>query len=229
MKKIGIHVLLIASLASHAGCGKKPASSAQGDPSPPEAVSETQAVAETRAVAEKFKSALSQRDWTTALSCMDEESQAMFVGTTVMMAQLLSTSADESEKKSLDALLRRHGIEERPKGDATMKMPLKSMEKTALVGDLFAWFEKNQPPAAGTTRNGITIKGGGSPIEDIARTEFSDFKIDGGTASATSTTSMGTRKPFYFKRVEGKWYIDFATTMRKGMENLNRPPSKKGP
>lgn len=217
MKKLKAHVLLFALLASLAGCGEETSEpGAQGDPSSAEAVAEIQAVTK------KFKSAAAERDWETFLSCMDVESQYTFVGMTISMTQLFSISADESEKKSLNELLKRHGIEQPAKGGTRMKMSFKGVDKAALVGDILGWWEKNAPPAEGTTK-------GASPVKDLAEMEISDVKVDGDTATATTNSSKETEKAMYFKKVGGKWYIDYATTVRKAMENMKRPPSGKKP
>lgn len=218
MKNAGIHVLLIALATSTVGCGGGEPDVDQSTP---------------QAALRSFGKAMSERDWEVAFACMDEESQYYFLGMPIMQAQFI-VMADESRKASLDELFEKHGYEQPPMGagEEGMRRTLASVDNAAFFGDLVAWHEENQLPPEGVVRpDGSRKNAKGFSVENYAKfAEFPDFRIeiDGDTAKSQAM-GEGNKGVMHFKRIDGKWHYDYATTWKKMIEKVNERNKQRAP
>lgn len=158
-----------------------------------------------KAVAQSFKKAMSKKDWAGGVRCMDPESQEAFATMMALVAGLTAAfDKDKTKKTTLEKLMKKHGLKEGGGKEALKNVK----DRPALVVDLLAWIEKNVP----RDKNG---KGPGSMAEQIGKTTFSDFKITGDRATAEVVRGDKKQDRADFRKIKGKWYVDFATSMKR--------------
>jgi hypothetical protein len=108
----------------------------------------------------------------------------------------IAAGTDKEKEKTLNDVLEKHGIKDDGKPGASPQFP-EIKDKVGLLADLSAWFEKNFPEKK--------LK-----IVEIAEADLSNFTTKDDTA--TADVSMGGKKeskPLDFKKIDGKWYVDF--------------------
>jgi hypothetical protein len=184
-------------------------------------------------VAESFKKAAKDKDWKTVFACSTDESQTMLLG--LMMFFAWDGTFGEATEESFNALLKKHGIDPSRNSDAMTRFQA-SMEKKhgidpskkarinedpttgikdkgALFGDLMVFMEKNPSK----TKDGKFRKTFPEEFsETYSAVEFSNFKIDGATAT-TDVIRNGKKmgEPAEFKKIDGKWYWNMDLKPRK--------------
>lgn len=220
MKHFGSYAILFVLTLALAGCGGKTKTGEDAaDGKNGKDGGSTVDHSSPAAVAESFKSAMAEKDWTTAVACMDAESQDTFIGALTISAYgAIAFSKDKSKTQSFEELFKKHGVDQKSARDGFKVVK----DKGALVADIIDWIEKNMP----TDKK---EKGPASISEQFSQTEFSEFKSEGDTATAkvTSPTSRKKVDTAYFKKIDGKWYVDLATYMKKSMEKKAPPFPKK--
>jgi hypothetical protein len=149
-------------------------------------------------VAEAFKKAAADKDWKTMFTCSTDNAKMILIMGPMSRAEGVAFS-DASKKESLDAILKKHGIDptKKPGPDDDPMAGVK--DKAALFADLTDWLDKNRPKS----KNG---KPRPSMVDRIANTEFNNFKTTGDTATA-EMSSGGRKMPIDFKKIDGKWYV----------------------
>lgn len=224
MKKFTVHAALLALLVALAGCGKKTSNKSDENQKDAENGKSAPSVdlSTPQKAAESFRKAAAAKDWKGAFACLTDESKD-----TLLMVMVLgsgfSTFGDEKKAASLKELMKKHGIDEdkqKKKKLAPGQMPFDDVkDKAALMADLSDWMEKN------SGENGK--KGRKSMAEQMAASEFSNFKIEGD--KATADVSVGGKKksrPAEFKKIDGKWYLHMAMKAGPGAK---APPFPKKP
>jgi hypothetical protein len=119
-----------------------------------------------------------------------------------------AAGSDDARMQSKTAILKKHGIQDDSKTPGFPEIK----DKAGLLSDLSDWLEKNAPDRK-------------PKLVVMADAELSTFKTDGDTA--TATVSMGGKKGSKraeFKRLDGKWYIDFGAMPGGGKSNSGPPP-----
>ena len=187
------------------GCGKS--EGPKGDENGKQGKSIDQSTPEK--VLESFKKAANNEDWTSAFACMTAESQVAFIKFVVVDAAL-TAGADKS--KSFKSLIKKHGFELDQEPDF-----MSVDDKPALFGDLISWMKQNSE------------KKEESFSMVLAKTEFTNFKIEGDTATADtgSKTNGKDSEKIHFVRTNEKWYLNFAETIKSAF--AKKPASKKTP
>lgn len=147
------------------------------------------------AIASSFSKAVAKENWSVAFQCMTKESQDLMllpVAFSGLIIKLAEKSGKDKEKiDALKAVLEKHGV------DLDEKDSLKNVkDKGALFGDFVKWSEKYSDKDKKK-----------KPFE--GEVEFKDFKTDGDTATAKSKNDT-----IYFKKIDGKWYIDLVGSFK---------------
>jgi hypothetical protein len=210
MKSLAKHGLLVALLVSLAltGCSGKKSGDGKGgdgkggdgkggDSGKGGAAKIDQSSPEK--VAEAFKKAAKDKDWKTMFACVTEDSHKVLLLPPMMIAGF-SAFGDKSKKESLDALMKKHGIDPTKKTDPGEDPTTGIKDKPALFGDLVEWVDKNgTKPKGGKPRKSFT--------EKIAGLELANFKTEGDTATADIMVDGKKKDTADFKKIDGKWYV----------------------
>lgn len=148
-----------------------------------------------QAVAEGFKNAAQNDDWPTAFTCLTDESQDLMLMPVAIFGGFSMANPKSEEAKDMQALLEKHGVDLNRSEDAFKDIK----DKGALFGDFVAWSKKHADKK--------------SPKKDlksqIADIKFENFQVDGDTATCDSG-----KHQTHFTKIDGKWYLDLATTMK---------------
>jgi len=155
---------------------------------------------------------MAKKDWETAFACLTDDSQKqLLMGP--LMATAFAAGQDAKKKESLNALMKTHGLDPKAKGKDALN---NVKNKGALFGDLLGWLEENLPEGKG---KGIT-----EMSEKISQAQFSNFNIDGDTATADVANQDGQKKDtVHFRKIDGQWYVEFRGP---GASKSNRPTPK---
>lgn len=152
-----------------------------------------------------FKSAASKNDMKGVYECMTVDSQNQLVMAGVMFAAFLPLQHMDNEEKAeavgkeVNDILEKHGLTEemtpeQQGGDsadiAKYLSPVK--DKGALVGELFALIQKEDPDS--------------NMFEQMADAELKDLKIDGDMASGKFNIG-DQEEEIEFVKVDGSWLI----------------------
>jgi len=165
-------------------------------------------------VTESFKAALSKDDWPTAFKCMTPESQEMLVSLVLLPVQVATAFSKKAGKEDpkmagLKDVLKKHGVD-LEKDDPGIK---NVSDKGTLFADVVNWMKENAPPDK-------KEQGFDKMKEQMAKTQITDAKIDGDSATAVLKVEGKPDETAYFKKIDDKWYIDFVKTMQ------NKKPSR---
>ncbi len=138
--------------------------------------------------AHAWQSALVEGRWDDALACLTADSRSALVASCYFAAAHVA-DPDAASGIALDELLGRHGFKE------TKAKKWSVQDLVAAFGDLMAWSATHAPDGKGLDL-----------VEKIARTTYSEFRIDGEFAYAIATTD-GRRSQTQFRLVGGRWYM----------------------
>ena len=193
---------LLALMISIAGCGTDTERTSDADRMNDENES-TLAIdhSSPNTLAESYKTAFAEGDWPTVIGCITKESRGQFVSKVTMVTDM-AVIRDQQKRAALDALLRKHGVEENRHPEVFDQVN----DKGALLADLIDFGQKNPPPADSG------MKGFGSLMDLWSKAEFANFQIDGNTATADVIAPDQPVGLFDFRRIDGKWYNDPAAT-----------------
>lgn len=164
-----------------------------------------------QATFQTYRTALVRKDWKASLTCLTPQSRDTVVGG--LMVAVASASVMNEEAA---AVLEKHGIDRTQLvgdflagalanlaspgdalGEGVRRCLDKIADKPAFVGDAAGWLEQNSQQA-------------GAYFGKVEGAELSSVEIDGDTAKGTLTLPVaGAKTALRFKRIEGRWLIDF--------------------
>ena len=158
-----------------------------------------------------YQDAVAGKDWRTALSCLTPEAQDKIV------AGLLGGVATASVmNQDAAALMEKHGVDRNQlvgdflagalanlgsPGEAIqegMRQAVQSIaDKPAFVGDAVTWLEQNGPQQT-------------AYFGKVAEAQLSDVQIEGDVSTGKlSVPITGSGTSIRFKKIDGRWLIDF--------------------
>ena len=153
---------------------------------------------------ELLKKGVNDRDYRTFFSVLTSESQdkmlvGMLVGAVITLAPI-GTKANPNKKKELDAILKKHGLDENI-GKGAVSNPASAMQaisaklakvtdRPGLFADLLGYLEKNK---LGEKRYKVVSLQG--------------LKVTGDSGAGTAIMQGRTPRPIKFRKVDRLWYV----------------------
>jgi hypothetical protein len=135
-----------------------------------------------------MRKSFESKNWGGAFDNVDpEDSEKFTLG--MMFAASFTLMENQSAKGELDAIMKKHGIDEKL-GESSLK---KIKDHRALFIDLMNFMEKNSKP-------------GKAAYLDVVG-DIKEVKIDGETAKGTFTHKDGKTSPMNFVRRNGRRYV----------------------
>jgi len=160
-------------------------------------------------VANSYTIAMRTKDWERAFACATPAWQNALVKNALFDAAITAGFTKEaSVLRSLADLAQKHGLDikqleiARLAGDDITTSVKAVAQKPAFYGDLISFM------------GGLEAAIEPNPAEPMATASFSDFKVDGATATAKVTFEFpeshfrGEPATWYFVRIDKKWYVD---------------------
>jgi len=195
MKAVWLCTVL--SLALAVGCGGSQDDSAgEGDSGANSGESAVQSFETPDAAFAAFAKAMEEDNWGSAVTMITDESQQMIVMGMVIQAGFM-TMDDEAKGKELEALFKKHGLDEEVvEGPGSEEVDLGELvaDLPGFVSELGQWIKAN----ADDSDEGFP-----------KMTKLLDVKIEGDAATASVETEMGPQ-PLEFRKIDGQWKVHLA-------------------
>jgi hypothetical protein len=154
-----------------------------------------------QAAFDAMKVALSEDDWKTAASCMDEASQDMLAGGLVFGVAFM-VATDEDKQKKAEKLLKKHGLDPNEEGgdDGESTGGISSLasavkDKPTFIADFFEFIKENTPDDDFDRPR------------EIGSGTLTGVKADGAQASGTVKTKGGKNEQLEFRKIDGRWFV----------------------
>lgn len=173
--------------------------------------------------AESFKAAIESEDWAQVFKCITPESQDMFAQIPVQTLKVAKAFGNFGKKdgkadpklEKMEEVLKKHGV------DLDAEKPLANVsDKGALFADFMQLSKEEADP-----------KKKGGPFarmkDDLSKTTFTNFEIDGDSATCDVKVEGKPDDKGFFKKIDDKWYVDFAESMKQKKRRRSGIPKKK--